>query len=71
LRLLPEPSDERVEDVYAGVVLPAPATGSDRATISLDMVASLDGATALRGRSRGLGGALAHRLLAASRRAGR
>lgn len=56
LRLLPEPSDERVEDVYAGLVLSAPEPGSDRATISLDMVSSIDGATALRGLSRGLGG---------------
>jgi riboflavin-specific deaminase-like protein len=55
-RLVPPGAGERLDDVYDGLVLPAPPPGSPRATVALGMVSSVDGATAVDGASGGLGG---------------
>lgn len=53
-RLLPEPGDEPVSSLYDGLVLDAGS--GDRAHVALNMVTSVDGATAWGGRSGPLGG---------------
>jgi riboflavin-specific deaminase-like protein len=56
-RLVPEPLELPLEAAYAGLVLPEPAPGVDRATVALGMVASVDGAVAVDGSSGALGAA--------------
>lgn len=53
-RLFPDVADESLEDLYTEIALPAP-TG-DRPYLYLDMVASVDGAATIDGRTRKLGG---------------
>jgi riboflavin-specific deaminase-like protein len=56
-RLLPEPdtAERPVAEAYADIVLPAPAAGR-RAHVAIGMVASVDGAASVQGRSGALGG---------------
>lgn len=53
-RLLPEVRDEGLDELYLDLDVPA---GRDRPYVYLGMVASVDGAATLAGRSGGLGGA--------------
>lgn len=55
-RLVPDPLDLDLDAVYAGLVLPDPAPGADRASVALGMVSSVDGAVSVDGTSGGLGG---------------
>jgi riboflavin-specific deaminase-like protein len=55
-RLLPEPADLALEDVYRDLRLPDGGPDSARAGVALGMVSSADGAVAVDGRSGGLGG---------------
>lgn len=52
-QLLPTPGEVEIEDVYGGTMGPAPA---DRPHVTVNMVASVDGATAVDGRSGALSG---------------
>jgi riboflavin-specific deaminase-like protein len=54
--LVPVVTDEPVEDVYDGFVLPAPASGRERPFLAVNMVASVDGAVAVHGRTAPLAG---------------
>ena len=53
-RFLPDAGEEELDDLYLDLDLPA---GDRRPHVYLDMVASVDGAATLRGRTEGLGGA--------------
>ena len=59
MRLLPDVVDEPIDEAYADLDLVAGPVG-DRAGVSLGMVTSVDGATAVAGRSGGLGGRADH-----------
>lgn len=52
-RFLPDVGEESLDDLYVDLQIPR---GDDRPYVYLDMVASLDGAATLDGRSAGLGG---------------
>ena len=52
-RLIPDVADERLDDLYLELALPAPP--DDRPFLYLDMVASADGAATVRGRTGELG----------------
>ncbi|MTV26814.1 pyrimidine reductase family protein [Nitriliruptoraceae bacterium ZYF776] len=54
--LIPPGPDAPVETIYAGLVLPADGPGEERPFVGLNMVASVDGAIAVDGRSGPLGG---------------
>lgn len=53
-RLYPDAAELALDEIYAGLTLREPAPG--RAWVALCMVASLDGAVSVEGRSGGLGG---------------
>lgn len=55
-RLLPQVVELDLDDAYADLRLPAPAPDAARSTVAVGMVASVDGAIAIDGRSAGLGG---------------
>ena len=63
--LLPEPAEATVDELY-GVARPRPA---DRPWVGVVMITSLDGSTAVAGRSGGLGNATDAAILGALRRA--
>jgi riboflavin-specific deaminase-like protein len=65
-RLVPDPREEPLDDVYGDLVLP---TRSDRAWITLGMVASVDGAASVGGVTEDLGGPADHRAFRALRAA--
>jgi riboflavin biosynthesis pyrimidine reductase len=54
-RLHPDPAELELEELYAGLTLPA-GTAGQAAWVGLCMVTSLDGAVSVEGRSGGLGG---------------
>lgn len=56
-RLLPDVADEDLEDLYTELEIPA---GEGRPHLYLDMVASVDGAATIDGRTRSLGGEADH-----------
>jgi riboflavin-specific deaminase-like protein len=55
-RLLPETTELALEDVYRDLRLPDGGPDAQRAGVTLGMVASVDGAVSVDGRSGGLGG---------------
>lgn len=62
-RLLPDPCELALEDLYAGLTLPTrDEFGGDasRPWLALDMVATVDGAATIEGRTSRLGGAADH-----------
>jgi riboflavin-specific deaminase-like protein len=63
-RFVPDGTDEPVEEIYAGLVLP---TVPDRAAIALGMVSSVDGAAAVDGATAELGGVADHHAFRALR----
>jgi riboflavin-specific deaminase-like protein len=65
-RLVPDPREERLDDVYGDLVLP---TRSGRAWIALGMVASVDGAASVGGVTEDLGGPADRRAFRALRSA--
>ncbi len=55
-RLVPDHAELELDDAYAGLVLPVPAEADARPYLAVGMVASIDGAVAIDGRSTALGG---------------